>query len=294
MSSVKIEEEYISLTKFDRIFWSSIASLMNFLIISGLLDAYTLHWIVILKDVLAVSVGFVVGITAVFLTFLFMFRIETFVVWLSRRWSFRQLLRLERIVGRFMLILLAEFILMVLYQAIVSPLHQWIHVFVILQMLIFFNIAGFSSLFTRRGKAILYLEQFVTDHEKDSSRADFKYLKLGSENIARWLKNYGILVSASSLAFGMTLASLENRRRKDMEKIINGLKNPYDSNFFRQFRSSIQNFLLIAEKSHKKGIREKSRFITYDRFIDILRYIAVPFLVAFSALAPELMKMLEA
>lgn len=301
MSSIKVEEKDILIPLVTRIVWSLIASYMNYYFISALIDTKMLRWIDIHIIKTRVSFGIVVGIVVGFLTFLFIIYINRFLVWLSKRWSFKRFLQLERTISKFVFIMFIEMILFFLCLTIVipfpewsSPLPEWVAIFFYSQTSVLYTTVGFSSLFTRRCRATLCLEQFANDYKRDPSKADFKYLQLGSQNIARWLKKeYQIRVSPTSLAFGMTLASLENRSKKSLDKIISGLKNPYDPKLFSNFRSSIQNFLSIAGKSCKKGIGEKSSFLAYEKFMEIVRYIVIPVSVAFIALIPEIMKMLE-
>lgn len=295
MSYIKVEEEYILIPLVTRVSLSLFVFFLNFYIISGLIDTYIGLWVIdIPMTRVGVSVGVVTGIIVGFLTFLFLIWINRFLVWLCKRWSLKQFLQLEGIIKKFTIIILMEAVVFALYENFVSPLPQWISILYLLQALVLFDTFSLSGLFTRRGKAILCLEQFTNDYKRDPSKADFRYLQLGSQNIARWLrKKYQIQVSPSSLAFGMTTASLENRNRKRLNKIITGLKNPRDSKSFANFRSSVESFLAMAEESRKKGISEKSHFLTYVRFMEVARYIVIPILVAFIALTPEIMKTLK-
>jgi len=210
--------------------------------------------------------------------------------WLCKRWTLKRFLKLEKFANYFVLFGIVGLYSSALLGYVVDLPPLVIVEFSVLLIGLSLSMC-YTNVFRDADRPILYLKQFLEDRKK--KRADFDLLLLASKKITKWLEDYNLKVSPYSLCLGMSRVSLGEESEGDLGKIVNGLENPNNSESFSALLSSVEAFMSIAKKSKDRGIHEPTGLLS-ERVFEILRYIAIPILVAFMAyIIPKILEMLR-
>lgn len=283
MSSLVVEEKYISLTPY----WlliilsipvSTLVFIFTFLIVFPLITNVEIVFVV--AFIFAIVYAFlVVGSSAILKR-------------LSRRWSLKGFLKLEKVAQGFVLFAMVSLVsTMALDYFIEIPFWLVKIIGLVLPLMILSII--YADIFTARSRSILYIKQFLEDKKEGRLDIDYGFLFQVSKEIVHRLKEYNMKVNPYSLCLGMSRASLGEESGEDLSKILGAIENPKDPESVNVLLSSAERFMSIAKESKDKGVDELTG-ISSERLMEFLRYIAIPILVAFLVyVLPEIIEMLK-
>lgn len=153
----------------------------------------------------------------------------------------------------------------------------------------------FSSVFSLVGRGVLSFKLFLKEFEKKSDYADFGKLFRGAKRISKIARRYNMRVSPYDLTLGLNISFLDDKKgtRKDFNDLTEWIENPTNKENFDKFRKLIKKFSMIAEKSAKMGIKERSHW-SFERMATFFEAIATPVIVAvFVYVVPKILEMLD-
>ena len=139
----------------------------------------------------------------------------------------------------------------------------------------------FLDFFNLTGVSVLYFKLFLKDLQRKSDNANFRRLSSGARKVTRIAKAYNMRIPPCTLATGMTISFLENRKtiHQELSNLIEWIENPIDQENFKKFHKLVKKYNSIAKKASEEGIEEISSW-TFEKAIEVCKAIVTPVAVA--------------
>lgn len=159
---------------------------------------------------------------------------------------------------------------------------------------IMFYTMPFWDFFSLTGVSVLCFKLFLKDFQSESDNTNFRRLLLGARKVTRIAKAYNMRIPPCTLATGMTISFLENRKtiRKELSNLIEWIENPTNQENFKKFHKLVKKYNSIAEKASEEGIEEISSW-TFEKAIEVCKAIVIPVAVAMIVIiVPKILEIL--
>lgn len=289
MASVNVNEEYLrTIGKKEKILSSILHSVYSLLYLLAFLAIFLGHLLFITVLPFYIALGIITSAVGT----AFVFTQDRQLRYLSGKWDFKRFREFQKIIRTFTVCVFAFECIIAVYSfsVDVATLPNWFVGLTFLLLSIWWLLFNLNRVFTIRAEASLFLQQFRGDFENSPQETDFKMALLASKKISKWLKTLNMQISPSSLAFGMSIAILENHGEEKIRSVIEGLDNPFDTTCFINFRRSIQDFITMAQESEIRGMKALAP-MSFERLTQILAVIVVPISAAIiTVVLPKLME----
>jgi hypothetical protein len=176
---------------------------------------------------------------------------------------------------------LAVLIVLILVGRFYEPLPELLPFLSFGLLAIMCYLMPFWSFFNLTGVGVLSFKLFLKDFESKSDDADFGRLFLGAKKVTQIAEAYNMRISSHTLAIGMTISFLENRKatRKEFFDLITWIEKSTNQENFKKFRKLVKKYNSVAEKASKEGIKEKA-YWTFEKAIEICKVIIIPIAIA--------------
>lgn len=273
-STIQVKPSYISVSALIRISYGITASFLLFFLFLIFYLVLAFHFSIPYPLTIAFSSAIV---TALLLS-LPIARSEVILKKLCNKWGYSRFHIIDQSARMLFLLSMAGAILLVGVGRFYTPLPTWSYFLLGGLIIVGLYAMPFSNFLNLTGEGVLSLKSFLREFERNTEFADFGRLIIASKKISRIAQVYNMQISPHKFACGMTISLLEKKEatRKKIDDLIEWIENPTRKDNFKKFRKLVGNFSSVAEKSARRGIKEKTGW-SFERIIEVCRVIVMPF-----------------